>query len=76
MREVFPASLHLVRDVLAPAPILGVPPVAPYRACGRVCVAADLQERALYSMVLGNVNSLVRVISQTFVPYVISRATH
>ena len=39
----FHASSHPVRDELAPAPVLGNPRVAPYRACDAVCVAADVQ---------------------------------
>jgi hypothetical protein len=48
--------------VLAPAPVLGVPPVARYRACGMVCVAADLQEGELYFIFRENANIVAGVI--------------
>ena len=41
-------SPHPVRDEFAPAPVLGNPPVALYRACGVVYVAADVQVGQLY----------------------------
>lgn len=41
--------------------VLGIPPVAPDRSCGAVCVRTEVQEDALYGMFARAVNEECRL---------------